>query len=89
MNKITIDHFQRMQFLSALVLSPAGQPAWVRTQIENDAYTGQLFVLDHDQPKQLTSGNESQFVWDDEKTRGGCAADRSDQTGTLCFDCPD
>ena len=38
MNKITIDHFQRMQFLSALVLSPAGQPAWVRTQIENDAY---------------------------------------------------
>ena len=68
MNKITIDHFQRMQFLSALVLSPAGQPAWVRTQIENDAYTGQLFVLDHDQPKQLTSGNESLFVWDDEKT---------------------
>ena len=45
MNKITIDHFQRMQFLSALVLSPAGQPAWVRTQIENDAYTGQLFVI--------------------------------------------
>ena len=68
MNKITIDHFQRVQFLSALALSPAGQPAWVRTSIENDTYTGQLFVLDHDQPKQLTSGNESLFVWDDEKT---------------------
>ena len=68
MNKITIDHFQRVQFPSALALSPAGQPAWVRTRIENDAYTGQLFVLDHDQPKQLTSGNESLFVWDDEKT---------------------
>ena len=39
MNKITIDHFQRVQFLSALALSPAGQPAWVRTRIENDAYT--------------------------------------------------
>lgn len=24
MNKITIDHFQRVQFLSALALSPAG-----------------------------------------------------------------
>ena len=68
MNKITVDHFQRVQFLSALVLSPAGQPAWVRTRVENDAYTGQLFVLDHAQPKQLTSGNESLFVWEDEKT---------------------
>lgn len=68
MNKITIDFFQRVQFLSALALSSAGQPAWVRTQIEDDAYVSQLFVLDHDQPCKLTSGNESLFVWDDEKT---------------------
>ena len=62
MNKITIDHFQRVQFLSALALSPAGQPAWVRTSIENDTYTGQLFVLDHDIPFRLFYYNHTPVI---------------------------
>ena len=68
MHKITIDHFQRVQFLSAIALSSAGQPAWVGTKIQDDAYVSQLYILDQDQPKCLTQGHESLFIWDDEQT---------------------
>ena len=68
MHKITIDHFQRVQFLSAIALSPAGQPAWVGTKIQDDAYVSQLYILDQDQPKCLTQGHESLFIWDDDQT---------------------
>ena len=46
----------------------AGRRPGCDTDQKRDAYTGQLFVVDHEQAKQLTSGNESLFVWDDEKT---------------------
>lgn len=68
MHKITIDHFQRVQFLSAIALSSAGQPAWVGTKIQDDAYVSQLYILDQDQPKCLTQGHESLFIWDDDQT---------------------
>ena len=70
MKKIRLDQFTEYRFCSNLQAgSKPGTAAFVVTQANGDnGYDNHLWLLEDGQVRQLTSFNESNFIWEDEET---------------------
>ena len=70
MKKIRLDQFTEYRFCSNLQAGPKpNTAAFVVTQANGDnGYDHHLWLLEDGQVRQLTSFNESNFIWEDEET---------------------
>ena len=70
MKKIRLDQFTEYRFCSNLQAgAKPGTAAFVVTQANGDnGYDNHLWLLEDGQVRQLTSFNESNFIWEDEET---------------------
>lgn len=70
MKKIRLDQFTEYRFCSNLQAGPKpNTAAFVVTQANGDnGYDNHLWLLEDGQVRQLTSFNESNFIWEDEET---------------------
>ena len=70
MQKIRLDQFTEYRFCSNLQASPQAETAaFVMTQANaNNGYDNHLWLLENQTVRQLTSFNESNYIWEDEQT---------------------